>query len=527
MHRVSACSFRSRAALATVLVVSVLFAATPAKAREPADNSGPQHTVGFDNIYVFTVARCGEVWAYVQPFSPTAAEFVSHLPMTVFISEPSIGLARRQLTVLNPGSPLLLTGAASPVLFNSTPNGRGPGLLFEFEWNGGSNRIQSDPYFDNCYGAFVPTLPTRVLDTRSGAGRAAPGPVAPGSITEVDVSGAIQNPGVVVTAAVLNITATSPITAGYVSAYPCGQDPPTASNLNFAAAETVPNLVIVDLVGRSAPGKVCLFSSTGTDLLADITGYFVDWDPPAPSAGALFKGLDLPQRVIDTRASVAVAAGSTLRVPTAGVAGIPATGVSAISMNVTATQGATNGYLTVFPCDTDVPNASNVNFSAGQSRPNAAIVGTGTNGDVCIYASTTTHVIIDVVGYFGGATDGVPYWPHAPIRRWDSRITPFYTETTVRKLPARTWFTYAANGYTPGDVLNFNITVTDAVTAGFVSVYPCAQGVPASSNLNFAADQTVANTVQVRVDQNGWVCLYTSATINFIMDQSGSFFVDR
>lgn len=501
-----------------------LVASGPASTAAHAD--AVSKVVGGDAVSAITYSLCGKVFVVVQPLAPTSASFISHLPMTVFISEPTRGFARQQMTIFNPGSPTLVTGEASYAMFTSTPEGRGPGAVVELSWSGGGTTIQTDPYVDNCYGDFVPTLPTRLLDTRAGTGRSTAGKVAPG-IVALDVSGPIDRRSEGVTAVILNVTATNPESAGYVTVFPCGDTLATTSNLNFAAGETVANLVVVDLVGRQPIGKVCLYTSTTTDLLADLTGYYLDDDPTiAGSPAALFKALTLPQRLLDTRASTTVAGGTTIRVPTSGRAGIPATGINALSMNITATQPATSGYLTVYPCDTQLPDASNVNFVAGQTRPNAAIVGTGASGEICVFASTTTHILVDVVGYFGALADGVAYWPHIPIRRWDSRTVLSGGETTPRRLAAGTSFTYSTP-YLAGDVLNLNVTVTDPTANGYVSVYPCAQGVPGSSNLNFTAGQTAANTVQVLVDQNRRICLYTSVPIFFILDQSGTYFTPR
>ncbi|MEY4230757.1 MAG: hypothetical protein RLZZ362_1606, partial [Actinomycetota bacterium] len=70
-------------------------------------------------------------------------------------------------------------------------------------------------------------------------------------------------------AVALNVTVTEPWAAGYVTAYPCGGSLPSASNLNFSAGTTVANLVIAK-VGTG--GKVCLFSSAPTHLIADVNG---------------------------------------------------------------------------------------------------------------------------------------------------------------------------------------------------------------------------------------------------------------
>ncbi|MFJ9792158.1 hypothetical protein, partial [Streptomyces globosus] len=68
-----------------------------------------------------------------------------------------------------------------------------------------------------------------------------------------------------------NVTATNPTDASFVSVYPSGTARTSASNLNFTAGLTIPNLVVVPVVD----GKVNFYNNSGrVDLIADITGYF-------------------------------------------------------------------------------------------------------------------------------------------------------------------------------------------------------------------------------------------------------------
>ena len=69
---------------------------------------------------------------------------------------------------------------------------------------------------------------------------------------------------------VLNVTVTEPTVPGYVTVYPCGIDPPLASNLNFVGGQTVANAVIVKLC---SDGKVCVYTSNAIELIADVNGY--------------------------------------------------------------------------------------------------------------------------------------------------------------------------------------------------------------------------------------------------------------
>ncbi len=107
----------------------------------------------------------------------------------------------------------------------------------------------------------------RVLETRAGAGRIGFSGDTPAAGRIVEI--ATQAPGGV-DAVVLNITAVDPASAGYLTAWPCGEPQPMASNLNFAKGQTIANTVISK---PGSLGKVCVFTSASTDLLADLAGW--------------------------------------------------------------------------------------------------------------------------------------------------------------------------------------------------------------------------------------------------------------
>jgi hypothetical protein len=117
-----------------------------------------------------------------------------------------------------------------------------------------------------------------------------------------------------------------------------------------------------------------------------------------------------PCRIADTRNPASPLGGPVLACsstplprtfPLAGTCGIPTT-ARAISFNVTATQPTTAGHLRIFPAASLTPLASSINYSAGQTRANngIALLGTGHLNVSCHQSSGTTHVIIDVNGYF-------------------------------------------------------------------------------------------------------------------------------
>ena len=116
-----------------------------------------------------------------------------------------------------------------------------------------------------------------------------------------------------------------------------------------------------------------------------------------------------PCRLIDTRNAAgarggpALAAASTRSFPVSGACNIPATATS-VSVNVAAVGPATAGYLTVYRgASATAPLVSTVNFAAGVTRANNAIValavdGTGTI-DVKNGSAGTVHFVLDVNGY--------------------------------------------------------------------------------------------------------------------------------
>jgi hypothetical protein len=179
---------------------------------------------------------------------------------------------------------------------------------------------------------------------------------------------------------------------------------PLASNLNWTPGVTVPNRVIVP-VGTG--GKVSFHNGAGNaDLIVDVNGYFTD----ASRSGASFTALN-PSRIVDTRYgtggfSSPLGPGSTMVVSVAGNGGVPAMGSgtppSAVILNVTV-QGATAASdLSVWPDGATLPQASDLNFVAGQTVPNLVIVKLSTLGKIDIRNDFgSTSVIVDVVGWYG------------------------------------------------------------------------------------------------------------------------------
>ena len=111
-----------------------------------------------------------------------------------------------------------------------------------------------------------------------------------------------------------------------------------------------------------------------------------------------------PCRVADTRPSSAVLANTARNFPVTGLCNIPAT-AKAVVFNVTAVNPGAAGNFRMYPTGAPLPNASVLNFSQGATRANNALVAVGTGGQVTVRfdtatAGTSSHVVIDVSGYF-------------------------------------------------------------------------------------------------------------------------------
>ncbi|MEZ0447803.1 DUF1524 domain-containing protein [Cellulomonas sp. ICMP 17802] len=231
-----------------------------------------------------------------------------------------------------------------------------------------------------------------------------PMPAAGESLT-VGLTGRGGVPASGVSSVAMTVTATQSRSAGFVQVVPTGGATAlgTTSNINLTGAgQTVANLVIVPV---GVDGKVSFYTSSGAHVVVDVVGYFTD-DAAQSSSAGLFVPVT-PGRLVDSRQGAALAAGSQTAVAPLGRVGVPSTGVSAVFVNATATQTAAAGYLQLFPEQQGTPgSSSSVNFTgAGQTIANAALGTLGSGGRVTLYTPTSTHVLIDVLGYF---TDGSP-----------------------------------------------------------------------------------------------------------------------
>ncbi len=241
--------------------------------------------------------------------------------------------------------------------------------------------------------AYYPVTPCRLVDTRGAAGPlSGPSLVANAARTFPLVSGACQLPATA-QAYSLNFTAIPPGALGFVTAWPAGQAQPPVSTLNAPTGVTTANAAIVP---AGTNGAISVFASNNTDLVIDVNGYFA-----APGVGGLSLFTLPPCRVLDTRNPAGSPPFSGTLTINVGVSscGAPSS-AQAYVLNATVVPSGPLGFLTLWPADgSPQPATSTLNAPDGVVTSNMAIVPTN-NGSIKAFASSTTHLVVDIFGYF-------------------------------------------------------------------------------------------------------------------------------
>ena len=348
--------------------------------------------------------------------------------------------------------------------------------------------------------------PVRLLDTRKGLG-APESPVASDGTLGLQVTGAGIAGDTIptgITAVALNVTVVSPTANGYLTVWG-DQDEggapvprPGTSNLNFSGNQTVPNLVIVP-VGVNGVVDFYNGSKGSTQVLADVAGYFTE-----TNAGRYVPVT--PARILDTRKGTGtggkvakIPANGSITLTVAGVGTIASSGVTAVSLNLTAVDATANGVITAYPAGESLPTVSNVNYFSGKTIANMSIVPLGTDGRIVLHnnGDGSVDLLADAFGYY---TPDVVSGSSAylaitdPERVLDTR----QADGGGPLLAGDTYFwQFVTVDYVTAGV--FNATVVSPTGNGFLAVYPFQPGnpgaVPATSNLNYRTGQTVPNLV--------------------------------
>ena len=249
---------------------------------------------------------------------------------------------------------------------------------------------------------------------------------------------------------------------------------------------------------------------------------------PVPTTPSCYVPLN-PGRVLDTRTGEggnisALAGGALTEVNVTNVRGVPATGATAVVLNVTVADPLTSGFITAWPSGEAQPTVSNLNYVAGQTVPNLVTVKVGANGRVNMFNSQGfTQVLADVVGYYTAASSNCAgrFTAVTPGRVLDTRDGTGTGGSTSPVGPGQS-INVQATGVmgVPGIGVSgvaLNVTVTGPTQEGYLTVWPTGEAQAGASSHNFVPGLTVANLVLAKVGSGGQVSIFNSAGYTHIV----------
>lgn len=412
-------------------------------------------------------------------------------------------------------------------------------------------------------------------------------PVVGETLTAPDGSELVVPP--TATGVALNVAVVRPSASGFGTVWPCQDDRPLVASVNFASGAVLSNSVIAPI---SSDGTVCLYSSVGTNIVVDIAGWFTGaaaeadetsddgssddttaessddpvegstGDTPETSAASAdeadpFVGL-APDRRVDTRSGVGgftekVTPSTPISIPMAGTAAtlpdgsaitVPAD-VAAVALNVAVVRGTSQGFVTLWPCGTDMPLAANVNFASGAVVSNGVVAPVGADGSVCLHSSATADIVVDLNGFFDGSSttpDGVdnaltsPAFNAAtPTRLADTRTGVGGASSLVGPSNPLTLGVRGAQLDNPDDAnrplavpatasaVAINLAVVRAATSGYGTVWPCSENMPTTANINYRAGENISNGVVAPIGDSGDICIFLSSPADVVIDVAGWF----
>ncbi|WP_172832223.1 choice-of-anchor G family protein [Nakamurella panacisegetis] len=247
-----------------------------------------------------------------------------------------------------------------------------------------------------------------------------------------------------------------------------------------------------------------------------------------------------PYRVLDTRSGTGavkhtLAPGATMKVQVRNIGGVPALGqpvgkgVATVMLNVTTTNSASVGYLTVFPGPSR-PIASSVNFAAKSTVANLVAAAVASDGTVSIYNGSVgaTDVVADIQGYFSDGPTVAPgsFVSLSPSRLLDTANGTGAPQGTVKPYGTIKLKVTGVGGVPTTNVaaVTLNMTVDGPTRPGYITAYR-SNPRPFVSSLNFYKGQTDANLVIAPVAADGTVSLYNGSpgTVRLVADVAGYF----
>lgn len=387
--------------------------------------------------------------------------------------------------------------------------------------------------------------PVRLLDTRPGAvGCDGPDLPVSGGTSRTQTAAGRTCDGISIPASARALTGnitTVESGGGYLTLFPSDAAQPTVANSNYLPNEILNNVFTVGL--GAGDGAFKIFVTSDTHLVVDVTGYYA----PPGAGGLYFHPLPKPIRLLETRVGQTgcFAPGTPIQggVDTAQQARITCDNVTiptaarAIVGNATVVNPG-GGYLTLFPADAARPLVANSNYSAGQIMNAPFTVGLSPTGEFKIFATSTTDLVIDVLGYYSAeVTDangaGLLFnpLPH-PVRLLETRNNPNFPGCFKPNQPIQGGVeqTQPARGICDGVTITSNAlaivgnaTVVNA-NGGYLTFWPSDAARPLVATSNFVTGRIFNRHFTVGLGNvDGAFKIFSPLTTDLVIDVAGYF----
>jgi aryl-phospho-beta-D-glucosidase BglC (GH1 family) len=375
---------------------------------------------------------------------------------------------------------------------------------------------------------FVPVIPCRVADTRADNGPFG-GPFLSGGAAHRDFIIPSSACGIPANAQAysLNVTAVPKGKLRFLTVWPAGENRPGVSTLNSLDGRNKANAAIIPAGNQ---GAISVFATDDTHFVLDINGYFVRAvDNPAQAFYPV-----APCRVVDTRGVAGSLGGPYLPGGQSrdfpillSACNLPAS-AQAYSLNFTAVPHGPLAYLSTWPAGQQPPVVSTLNAPTGATTANAAIVPAGANGDISVFASNDTDVVIDVNGYFAPpGQGGLSLYNAQPCRVRDTRgdlsSAGISGTSEVRVIGGVCDVGSDAQAYVMNATVLPQAVQGNPASLAYLSLYPDGQPWPGVSTLNAADGQITSNMAILPAGNAGYVDALAVNWTHLILDISSYF----
>lgn len=218
-----------------------------------------------------------------------------------------------------------------------------------------------------------------------------------------------------------------------------------------------------------------------------------------------------------------------------GRAGIPATGVSAVALNLIALNPAKFGWFTLYPSDQPT-TASTLTYAGGETVVGEDFTRLTSTGKVTVVNNSDGDVGIAIAtdGYFRDAADvqnGNEYYPLASDYLYDTRPG-LSTGVPARTTPvaAHSTVTFQVTGQagipaTGVTAVAIGVGAMDHTSKGWLSVYPSDQADPNVSSVDFNPGETDQSFEVSRLTGTGMLTInnHGAGTVNISVTVRGYF----